>query len=137
MKNLPLVIIVSALLSACAAAQLSQISHDAQEQMVGLPKESVLACMGVPGKTHKEGKTEVWDYMSGGSSSTVAVGNLYNAGNNSTAVAGGIKTNYYCVVSVVMKEGIVTQINYSGPAGTRMHPNTQCAYAVTNCVKHE
>jgi hypothetical protein len=51
-----------ATLGGCAF-QRAEIAQDAQ--MVGLPKERVLACMGAPATKAAEGTAEVWGYPSG------------------------------------------------------------------------
>jgi hypothetical protein len=42
------------------AFQRAEIAQDARAQMVGMPKEQVLACMGPPANKAAEGATEVW-----------------------------------------------------------------------------
>lgn len=51
-------------LTGCAIER-AQLAHDAQSRMVGLTKEQVLSCMGVPAAKAAEGATEVRSYNSG------------------------------------------------------------------------
>ena len=53
------VVALSAALSGCAF-QRAEIAQDARAQMVGLSKEQVLTCMGVPTTKAAEATTEVW-----------------------------------------------------------------------------
>ncbi|MBB3261327.1 hypothetical protein [Paraburkholderia sp. WP4_3_2] len=125
-----------------------------------MSKADVLSCMGVPQTKEEEGNVDVWGYQSGngradsysnaysnttGSAFDAAeatrVGNtIYAAG----AAAGRSKTNSVgyastrkrsCTVSVVMTNGIVSRVNYSGPTGGVLTTGEQCAYAVENCLR--
>jgi hypothetical protein len=62
-RRLLMVPIAIALVS--CAVQRAQVAHEAQDKMIGLRKEQVLACMGVPASKAAEGVTEVWSYNSG------------------------------------------------------------------------
>ena len=116
--------------------------------MVGLSKEQVLGCMGPPANKAAEGQTEVWSYASGnGYSSTIAsadvsttaqsslVGNQVYASANSTGLGTAISTRRYCTVSVVLRAGLVSAVNYQGPTGGLLTSGEQCAFAVDACVK--
>ncbi|WP_222206710.1 hypothetical protein [Burkholderia multivorans] len=147
------------LLAGCAIER-AQTAASAQTGMLGLSKGEILACMGVPQAKATEGNVEVWRYDTGngrtdsfsnGYSNTVSnavgaaeatrIGNtVYAAG----AAAGNSQTNSFghsmsrhrsCTVSVVMTNGIVSRVNYSGPTGGLLTKGEQCAYAVENCVK--
>jgi hypothetical protein len=136
--------------AACVAAcafQRAQVANDAQNQMVGLTKEEVLACMGPPAAKAAEGTTEVWSYNSGNDRTTVSTfgssttnasisgGPAYASGNASTMSSGvGIASRRYCKVSVVMADGLVSRINYTGPTGGALTGGEQCAFAVQNCT---
>ena len=138
-------------LAGCAAER-AIVAQDAQNKMVGLSKEQVLACMGAPASKAAEGQTEVWTYNSGnGQTSTFALsqatasvsGTGMATGNMTTAsaVGSGTGTTFattsqrYCVVGVVMAGGRVSRVNYSGPTGGLITGGEQCAFAVRNCVR--
>jgi len=64
----PMRTVVSIVIAACVAdcgAERAQIANYAQNKMVGLTKDQVLACMGTPASKATEGATEVWSYPSG------------------------------------------------------------------------
>src|SRR5438477_11260530 len=85
----PLRTVVAVVIAACVAdcaAQRTQIANYAQNKMVGLTKEQVLACMGSPASKATEGATEVWSYPSGN-----------------------------CTVNVTMMDGRVKRMNYIAP----------------------
>ena len=114
-------------LSACAIER-AQVAQDAQIKMVGLQKEQVLACMGIPAQKSAEGATEVWVYQAGDGSTTVT-------GTRAYGIATATASSRYCIINVVMTGGHVTQVNYSGPTGGPITGGEQCAFAVRSCVR--
>jgi hypothetical protein len=133
---------------AACSIQRAEIATEAKNKMVGLTKEQVLACMGPPAARAAEGATEVWSYSSGndrrmttalGQSHTTA--SLYGSpgyatGSASTLSSGlAVSSRRYCTVNVVMSEGRVSRVNYSGPTGGLLTRGEQCAFAVENCVQ--
>ena len=104
----PLRTVVAAVIAACVAdcgAERTQIANYAQNKMVGLTKEQVLACMGPPASKATEGAAEVWSYPSGN-----------------------------CTVNVSMMDGKVKRMNYVSPTGALLSQNEQCFFAVANCT---
>jgi hypothetical protein len=137
--------LAAACLPGCAV-QRAVVANDAQEKMVGLTKEQLLACMGPPATKAAEGVTEVWSYNSGNDRTTVNTfghsttnvsvsgGSGYATGRASTLSSGiGIASRRYCNVSVVMADGRVNRVNYAGPTGGLLTGGEQCAFAVQNC----
>ena len=105
---LPLRTVVAVVIAACVAhcgAERAQIANYAQNKMIGLTKEQVLACMGPPASKATEGATEVWSYPSGN-----------------------------CTVNVTTMDGKVKRMNYVGPTGGLLSQNEQCFFAVANCT---
>jgi hypothetical protein len=104
----PLRTVVAVVIAACVAdctAERVQIANYAQNKMVGLTKEQVLACMGPPASKATEGATEVWSYPSGN-----------------------------CTVNATMMDGKVKRMNYVGPTGALLSQNEQCFFTVANCT---
>jgi hypothetical protein len=104
----PLRTVVAVVIAACVAdcaAERAQIANYAQNKMVGLTKEAVLACMGTPASKATEGATEVWSYPSRN-----------------------------CTVNVTMMDGKVKRMNYVGPTGGQLSQNEQCFFTVANCT---
>ncbi len=96
--------------------------------MLGMTKEQVLSCMGPPVNKAAEGATEVWAYNSGNGMQVASIsGNRYSA----TAVS----SQRFCTINVVMTNGAVSAINYTGPTGGLLTAGEQCAYAVNACVR--
>jgi hypothetical protein len=118
-------------LSACAI-QRAQVANEAQDRMVGLTKEQILACMGPPTSKASEGATEVWSYPSGNGRTDVAT--FGSVGRGGFFSGGGVAESRFCTVNVTMVDGRVNRMNYVGPTGGLLSPNEQCAFAVANCV---
>ena len=100
--------VVAVVIAACVAdcaGERTQIANYAQNKMIGLTKEQVLACMGSPASKATEGATEVWSYPSGN-----------------------------CTVNVTMMDGKVKRMNYVGPTGGPLSQNEQCFFTVANCT---
>lgn len=138
-KRLTKIVIVSSagviLLAACAIER-AQEAAKAQSTMIGMPKEQVLSCMGPPARFAKTGKTVVWSYNSGNGERD-SFGSAYGTGGWGWAGAFGssFSQSKFCRVDIVMRDGRVTRVNYSGPTGGLLTEGEQCAYAVQNCAE--
>lgn len=127
-------------LSACAMQRATE-AETAQRQMLGLDKEQVFTCMGIPKKKATEGATEIWSYDSGDKFSVKSkkkVSSSKEFGDAITATLGlddEVRTSRFCKVNIVMREGRVSAVNYSGPTGGFLTEDEQCAYAVRNCLE--
>lgn len=121
---------VSLFFTACAL-QRAQVASDAQNKMIGLTKEQVLACMGAPASKAAEGATEVWGYPTGNNQTTVST---FGSAGRGTFSGTGVAESRYCTVNVTMVDGRVNRMNYVGPTGGFLTPNEQCAFAVQNCI---
>ena len=147
--------LLAVLVSGCAL-QRAEIAQQAQHQMVGLSREQVLQCMGPPGNKMADGATEVWSYEFGNNHTSVfGTGNSSTTGSidstttfgsrdatttgsvsaNTTSYGSAVATTRHCTVNVVMANGYVSRVNYSGPTGGLITEGEQCAFAVQNCTK--
>lgn len=134
------------------AVQRAVVAQTAQDKMVGMSREQVLACMGPPATKAAEGATEVWSYGSGndrtttigtgyaqthGSISGERRGNQFSATGEATttSLATVNSSRRYCTVNVVMTDGRVSRLNYAGPTGGILTGGEQCAFAIQNCVQ--
>lgn len=147
-----LIVIGCALATAGCAVQRAVVAQSAQDKMVGMSREQVLACMGPPGNKAAEGATEVWSYGSG-DGRTISVGSVHaqtdssfstdryrnqisGTGTSNTTGVGSMTTSRrYCTVNVAMTDGRVSRVNYSGPTGGLLTAGEQCAFAIQNCVQ--
>jgi hypothetical protein len=133
--------------AAGCAIQRAQVAGEAQNKMVGLTKEQVLACMGPPGSKAAEGATEVWSYGSGdGRSTSITQGSSITTGAitrepggadyraNTMGSSLAITRGRSCTINVVMTDGRVSRVNYAGATGGLLTSGEQCAFAVQNCA---
>ena len=119
-------------LSGCSPFQRADDAAAAKTRMVGLSREEILSCMGIPKKKAQEGSTEVWSYLStnnrGDSSCDIfkTTGYAHNSGTHDRS---------FCTVNVVMKDGVVKAVRYNGPTSSVFYTkDDQCGFAVENCV---
>ncbi|TKT72926.1 outer membrane protein assembly factor BamE [Afipia massiliensis] len=134
------------------AIQRAVVAQGAQDKMVGMSREQILACMGPPGTKGAEGMTEVWSYGSGNDqTTTIGTGFAQTSGSISgdrrgsqfsatghattTSLATVNSSRKYCTVNVVMMDGRVSRLNYAGPTGGILTGGEQCAFAVQNCLQ--
>lgn len=147
-----LIVVLCAFATAGCAVQRAVVAHGAQEKMVGMSREQILACMGPPVTKAAEGATEVWSYGSGNDHRT-AIGTNYAQTNGSisgerrgyqfsatgeattTSLATVNSSRRFCTVNVVMMDGRVSKLNYAGPTGGVLTGGEQCAFAVQSCLQ--
>jgi hypothetical protein len=120
--------LIGALMLAGCSIQRAQVANEAQNKMIGLSKEQILACMGPPANRASEGATEVWSYNSGNGQTTAVV-------SGSQTFATAISTQRFCTVNVAMTNGYVSAVNYLGPTGGLITAGEQCAFAVQGCAR--
>ena len=123
------VLITVAFVFGGCAFERAKVANDAQNAMIGLTKEQVLACMGPPANQAAVGATEVWSYGSGNGETVSAV-----SGNKFGATA--LSSQRFCTVNVNLTNGVVSNVNYLGPTGGLLTAGEQCAFAVQNCVHY-
>ena len=123
------------LLTACASMQ-RETAVNAQNKMVGLSKEQLLACMGPPANRTVEGTGEVWSYNSRGYVAS-GLSSQQFCKVNLVTIIGTLCSDFSpptrplaraCRVNIVMNDSQVTQVSYVGPP-------EQCGFAVENCVR--
>jgi hypothetical protein len=115
LRTVSLLFLLAACVAGCAT-QHTQIAGYTPHQMVGLPKERVLACMGAPAGWMPDGAIEVWSYNSGSSA------------------PGAATTQGYCPMEIVMSDGRVSRVNFSQAAGSSTAAE-QCASTMQYCVQ--
>lgn len=128
------------LLASCATGPDPQVARRAQSEMLGMPKERLLACAGVPARQATAGGKEYYTYVErptavvgpgtslgiggfGGSSSGVGVGLGFGL------PVGGYSGGNGCEATVVLGGGVVEQISY--PASADL---SACTPIVQNCI---
>jgi hypothetical protein len=131
-------------LTGCAFDRV-ETAKKAQQQMVGLSKDTVLACMGRPVQQSTAGQNEVWSYPSGGDPGAPGFdpgqSNLIDPAaqmGNATSravITEGVTPPLGCMVNVVFQGDRVQRVDYTGRTGGMLSRGEQCAYAVRNCTR--
>src|ERR1700722_4280231 len=98
-----------AALSGCTYER-SQQADAARTQLVGFSSAQVSDCMGAPDAKSVLPRAEQWTYLSKAS------------------------TKLFCKVDVIINNGRVTEIRYSGHTGGLLTENEQCAEIVGRCL---
>ena len=129
--------LVAISLAGCAM-QRAVDAESAQRQMLGMTKEKIFACMGIPRQKAAEGNTEIWSYRSGNgwTSKNKRTATTSLSGQLGAALSLGdeVKEKRFCTVQIVMNEGRVQAVHYNGPTGGFLTEDEQCAYAIRNCI---
>ena len=107
------------LLASCSF-QPAQQATDAEAQMVGMTKQQVYTCMGVPAQKAQEGSAEIWTYSSG---------------DGHTATFTDATIRRFCTVNVAFQNARVSQVSYVGSTGGPLTEHEQCPFAVKNCLQ--
>jgi hypothetical protein len=68
------------------------------------------------------GGTEVWAYTSGNGQT---IGSAFASGGSGFASGFGVTEQRFCKVDVVMTNGAVSAMNYSGPSGSLLTQGKQ------------
>lgn len=133
-------------LAACQSPNTSTTNR-AQLSMIGMNREQVLACAGVPSSSMKVGNTEVWRYVAlGATEGDVSASSSSLGGFSSTR--GSIEANVIsCEVSVRFTDGRASELNYARSGDHRVvqggllnvlagEKYPECAWIVSRCVIH-
>lgn len=130
-------------LASCASPQAEQ-AMAARSALVGMPKQTLLSCAGVPPRSRTEGGVEYYTYGSGDirgfGNPSIGFGiGLFGGGSN---VGGGIgfdtaardASSNYCEATFTIIDDRVSQINYSSFSGVGNARYAQCYNIVANCL---
>jgi hypothetical protein len=109
---------------AAGAFEKPESDQIAQAKMIGLPERTVRACLGPPTWRRGVGATEIWSYGSG---------KVRIEGSGFASV--GYPRHSLCRVSIVMTNGTVSRIFYSGFAGDSLDLGERCLFPVDDCVR--
>jgi hypothetical protein len=115
------------LLCACAVND-SRISQAARTRLMGLSEVDLESCLGVPDQHSSFGSTDVLTYYAASSSSI----------SYSIPVVGGIglTNGGYCHATFQLRNGMVTQLLYSGEKNATLAPDAYCAPILRTCLEH-
>ena len=125
------------LLTACATGPSPEIARNAQTALVGMPKQALLSCAGVPDRQAQAGGREYYTYVqrpTGGYGPSTSVG---IGGGSSSGVGLGLGFGLPlggggspgCEATFVLDNGIVQQVSYPGNVSL-----SDCSAIVQNCM---
>ncbi len=126
--------------------QRARDAEDAQKNMIGMSREEIFTCMGIPSRKAIQDKTEIWAYKSGnnytdknrvstraGLRSSHREDDWTDSISESLGFGNTVTEKRYCQIQVVFKEDRVSAVHYSGPTGGLWSDDEQCAFATRNC----
>ena len=128
-------------LASCANPN-ADLAADARQVLVGMPKETLLSCAGVPQRTAQVDNSEFLtytssDYSGGGPSTSFGVSG--GSGGSGVGIGlgfplfGGGGYSRSCEANFTVRNGVVQQLNYTGSAGASASLG-QCYRIVENCL---
>jgi len=108
------------LLSGCGPTKFgrSSIAEDAQTHMIGLSKQDVLSCAGIPTRTMR---SEGVEYL------------LYS--HREQRGDDGDTYTRNCDVTIALDSGRVSKVSYRGRTGGWVTQGEACYYVVKDCVQ--
>ena len=130
MRRLTFLILIVGLVGGCAF-QMAADAERAKTELIGFSRAELFSCAGVPVRQATESGLEYLVYNSEGSSPVA--GSTYAAGK--TAFFGGVVKKRYCEATFILKDGVVTKINYTGITGGLGTKGYVCFTIIENCLK--
>jgi len=130
------------LLASCANPNADRAA-DARQVLVGMPKETLLSCAGVPQRSAVVDNSEFLTYVSSnysGGGPTTSFGVAGGSGGSGVGIGlgfplfggdGGYSTS--CEANFTIRNGVVQQLNYTGSSGASASLG-QCYRIVENCL---
>jgi hypothetical protein len=133
-------ILAAGALASCANPNADRAA-DARQVLVGMPKETLLSCAGVPQRSAQIDNSEFLtytssDYSGGGPSTSIGVaggsgGSGVGIGLGFPLFGGGNSSS--CEANFTVRNGVVQQLNYTGSSGASASLG-QCYRIVENCL---
>jgi hypothetical protein len=132
-------ILAAGALASCANPNADRAA-DARQVLVGMPKETLLSCAGVPQRSAQIDNSEFLtytssDYSGGGPSTSIGVaggsGSGVGIGLGFPLFGGGYSSS--CEANFTVRSGVVQQLNYTGSSGASASLG-QCYRIVENCL---
>ena len=117
--------IAATLASSVVGARAWQPNLDqiAQARMIGLSRHEIRACMGEPIRRRSVGATSIWWFAS----DTVRI-------EGEGFATFGYKRHSLCDVEIVLTNGKVSQVTYTGPDTDPLDLGERCDFDVGRCV---
>jgi len=121
-------IVSIASLSGCKYNRV-KAAQAAKTELIGMSKNELLSCAGVPDKAASSNGVEFLSYRSGGETNYSA--NTFYGYNTTTLIN---SSHRFCDITITLKNDKVQRVSYSGKTGGLLTQGEQCAYVLENCV---
>jgi hypothetical protein len=106
-----------------ARAWQPDVGQIAQSSMIGLSRHEIRACMGEPVRRRSVGATDIWWFASG---------TVWTEGEGFATF--GYQRHSLCDVEIVLTNGKVSQVTYTGPDLDPLDLGERCYFDVGRCV---
>jgi len=116
-------------MSSCAKLNRASLANRAKTELVGMTKKEILSCAGVPVRTYEMDDLEFLTYYSGGDGTVGAI-----ATGSSPVIGVGSAKRRYCEITLILEDGVVQSVNYTGRTGGLITEGEQCAFGLENCL---
>ena len=116
-------------LSGCVF-QRARTAQSAKSALVGLTKDELLSCAGVPTRSERVNGREYLTYVGGGDSR----GSIVSRRDGSDRVSVYSTQQRYCEATFILKDGVVQKVFYRGRTGGLLTEGEQCAFIVEGCL---
>ena len=138
-----LLIAAACALASCANPNADRAA-DAQKLLVGMPKETLLSCAGVPQRSAVVENSEFLTYVNisygGGFGPSTSVGVAGGSGGSGAGIGfsfpmfgGGEGYSSSCEATFTLRNNVVQQLTYTGSGGSSASLG-QCYRIVENCL---
>ena len=134
--------LAAGLLASCANPN-ADLAADARQALVGMPKETLLSCAGVPQRSAVVDSSEFLTYVSSdysGGGPTTSFGVAGGSGGSGVGIGlgfplfgGGGGYSSSCEANFTIRNNVVQQLNYTGSSGASASLG-QCYRIVENCL---
>ena len=129
LRVLAAALVATLFLSNCSIMRANR-AEQAQNELVGMSKVDLYSCAGVPNRKEMVEDREFLTYEGGGDQTGYAGG-----GGEGGIGAGGVSLKKkYCHANVVLKDGRVEKVSYSGRTGGYFTKGEQCAFILDPCL---
>ncbi len=106
-------LVVALLVASCSTIQRAELAERARTELLGLSKDNLLACAGVPDKHLATRDREYLTYV----------------------VERDDVSGRFCAATFVLKDSRVEAVAYRGQTGGLLTAGEQCGYVVQNCLE--
>ena len=131
MKTAASAAIIMIALSGCSLER-AETAEKAKRELVGTSSQALLACAGRPNEVIHDGDLQFWNYRTGGRDYDYLLARKPNEVERLL----GTDTKRSCQATILIRNGIVQSVRYSGNTGGLATQYEACAQLVDRCVEN-